>query len=180
MRGRVCLISAGLLLSGCGGETVANLPAPSVSVTELPASAAGGLCRLLDFGVIEEITGTRFDVSAARTYKKTQTCVVQATGESRPDLSLSVTVTSADKAVFTAEMVPRGAKSVKGLGKAAYQLIVAPGKEHGAAVEIGWLGDKQLYRLRYTLAGGQEKAVAQELAPTLIELAKELDAAKQP
>ncbi|HEX5595243.1 MAG TPA: hypothetical protein VFX61_04340 [Micromonosporaceae bacterium] len=179
MRGRISVISAGLLLlTGCGGEASVALPTPSVAVTKLPASAAGGVCKLLDFGVIEEVTGAQFDVSAARSHKKTQTCVVQTEATSWPDLLLSVTQTSADTAVFTAEMVPQGARTVKGIGKAAYQLTIAPGKVHGGAVEVAWLRDNRVFCLRHTFSKGTDKAAAEKFAPKLIELAKRLDATK--
>lgn len=180
MRGRISLIGVGLLmLTGCGDAATAKLPAPAVSVVKPPAEAAGGACRLLDFPVIEEVTGARFDISAASKHRKTQTCVVQAEGASRPDLALSVTPTSADAAVFADEMVPRGARSVKGLGRAAYRLTLAPGKGRGAGVEVGWLSrDGRIVCLRYTFPTGQDKAAADEFAPRLVELAEKIDAIK--
>lgn len=178
MRGRVGVIGVGLLvLAGCGGsrpELV--LPAPSASYTAPPASAAGGVCELLDYEVIEQFTGTRFEVSAASTHEKTKTCVVRTGGADSPDLSLSVTAAKADAAAFK-ELVPRGAKTVKGLGKAAYQVSTGPNEDEGAAIEVGWLTDDgKVLCLRYTLPDGEGKAAADELAPELVELAGQIQA----
>lgn len=175
---RVWLMAAGVLtLAGCAGQAVATPPAlPPAPRTDWPASVAGGACQLLDYPMIEEATGTRFDVSAATAKQKTYTCVVQTETASRPDLALSVTATSADAAIFADEMVPRGAKTVKGLGKIAYRLTLAPGKGHGAGVEVGWLsGDGRLVCLRYTFSTGHDKAAADAFAPKLIRLAKKID-----
>jgi hypothetical protein len=169
------------LVAGCGSEAVATIPpAPAPAVATFPAAAAGGACQLLDYGVIEEVLGVRFDVAAASRHKGTQTCVVQAEGAARPDLLASVTGTTADAAVFADEVAPEGATTVKGLGKAAYRVVRAAGRGSGPGVEVGWLtGDKekQLIMLRYTLAAGQPAAKAEALAPKLITLAKKLDTA---
>ena len=180
MRARLCLIGAGLLmLAGCGADSDENrpaVPAPPAAV-DLPASAPGGACELLDYPVIEEITGARFDVSAASRLRDTRTCVVRAEEVARPDLALSVTDTSAAVADFKADVVPSGGSALSGLGKAAYRLTVAPAKGAGPAVEIGWLSGKgQLIILRYGFAPGQSKADADEFAPKLLALAKKIDA----
>jgi hypothetical protein len=177
---RVWVVAAGLLaLAGCADQAAATPPAvpPTPRLTNWPAAAAaGGACRLLDYPIIEQVTGARFDVSAATVSKKTYTCVVQAQTASRPDLALSVTATTADASIFADEMVPKGAKRVKGLGKVAYQLTLAPGKGYGAGVEVGWLsGDGRLICLRYTFAAGHDKAAAGAFAPKLIALAKKID-----
>lgn len=178
MRGRVAVLGLGvLLLAGCGEDAPdVSLPAPTISVSPVPASAAGGACELLDYVTIEEIIGVRFDVAAASQHQKTRTCVLQPEEASRPDLSLSLTDTKTDTSVFQ-ELVPSGAKTVKGLGKAAYRHVVAPGKGHGGAVEVGWLtGKGRVLCLRYTLAAGAEKTEAEELAPKLVELAERIEA----
>ena len=178
---RVWMMAVGVLaLAGCADQVAAtpSLP-PAPVVTDWPASTAGGACRLLDYPTIEQAIGTRFDVSAATANRKTYTCVVQAQEASRPDLALSVTATSADASIFKDEMVPKGAKQVKSLGKAAYRRTLAPGKGHGAGVEIGWLsGDGRLLSLRYTFAAGHDKAVADAFAPKLITLAKKIDTSR--
>lgn len=178
MRTRAGAIGAGLLmLTACATDRPAPAaPPPAPLVTAWPAAVAGGACRLLDYAVIERITGTRFDVSAARRHRHTQTCVVRSKSAARPDLALSVTATSADASVFKAEVVPNGAKTVKGLGTAGYRVTVPAGKDHGAGVEVGWLTDDgRLIDLRYTLARGADKKAAEALAPQIVELARALD-----
>lgn len=180
MRGRVWLAGAGLLaLSGCNGQAAepASAPEPPPIVLPVePAAAAGGACRLLDFAVIAQTTGARFTVAVATTHGKTQTCVLQAGADSRPDLSLSMTPTTADAEVFAEAMVPKGAQRVKALGKAAYRITTPTGPGHGAGVEVGWLSrDRRLIYLRYTFAAGQNGPAAEALAPKLIALAKKID-----
>jgi hypothetical protein len=178
VRGRLLLIGAGLLvLSGCGEKAAATraVPLSVPPVVKLPAAAGGGACRLLDYPVIEQATGTKFDVSASSVQGKTNTCVVQTELASRPDLALSVTPTTADAAVFADEM-PSGGRSVKGLGKAAYRAPLAAGKDYGAGVEVCWLtADGRMVSLRYTLAPGQGRPAADPFGDKLIALAKKID-----
>ncbi|WP_281906289.1 hypothetical protein [Phytohabitans aurantiacus] len=175
---------AGLLLlaagAGCGDEAGAKAPpAPAPVVATLPAASAGGVCGLLDYEAIEGALGTRFDVAAASTHKDTATCMVQANGAPRPDLMLSVTETAADAATFTSEVAPDGAKSVKGLGKAAYRTARAASGKAGPTAEVGWLtADKRLITLRYTCVSDEPKATAEELSVKLVELAKAVDKAQ--
>jgi hypothetical protein len=166
-----------LLLAGCGAEAAADAPpsAPPVA-PEIPAAAAGGVCQLLDYVLIERIVGVKFDVAAARKVDKTYSCAVQSMGAPRPDLVLSVTVTQADVEIFQEELTPQGAASVKGLGKAAYRQVRAAGGSAGPGVEVGWLtADARLIILRYTSAPGQPTSAADTLAPKLVELAKEIN-----
>jgi hypothetical protein len=152
---------------------------PAPVRTTAPASVAGGACRLLDYAVIDKTMGVRFDVAASRHQAKTETCVVQAEARSLPDLSLAVTVTTADVEIFREEVTPDGASAVKGLGSVAYRLTLAPTKSAGAVVEVGWLSkSKRLMTLRYTTAVGGDKKSATALAPKLVALAKQVDAAK--
>ncbi|MDG4785798.1 hypothetical protein O7626_07630 [Micromonospora sp. WMMD1102] len=178
MRGRLCLIGAGLLvLAGCAEEVDAPQPVgPAPKVVRLPASAAGGACQLLEYPAVEEAIGTRFEVAAASRHGKTDTCVLRGEAEARPELALSVTPTTADAAIFADEVVPSGGKTVKGLGKAAYRSTTAPAKSAGSAIEVGWLtGNGRLVSLRFTFPAGQEQAEADALAPKMINLAKKID-----
>ncbi|MEV1287031.1 hypothetical protein [Micromonospora sp. NPDC049679] len=177
MRTRLWAIGVGsLLLTGCGAEAEAKPHRPAPIVDDVPASAAGGACYLLDFGMIEQTTGSRFEVSVATQQEQTFTCLARGKTEARPDLVLSVTATSADAAIFKDEVVPRGAQQVKGLGKAAYRVVVPAVKGQGPGVEVGWLtGDDRLMSLRYTLAQGQDQTSAAELTPKLVTLAEQID-----
>ena len=181
------LVLAGVALAlvgpaaGCAEErkpapAAAVLPAPAP--TDWPAAIAGGSCRLLDYEIIDAAIGVRFDVAANQRDGKTETCVVQAGQQSRPDLSLTVSPTTVDAEIFKDEITPDGSTAVTGLGLAAYRLVKAPTKKVGAAVEVGWLSkSKRLMTLRFTAAGGTEKS-ASALAPKLIALAKKIDKAK--
>jgi hypothetical protein len=166
-----------LLLAGCGAEAAADAPAaPAPVAPEIPAAAAGGVCQLLDYVLIERIVGIKFDIAGAQKVDKTYSCAVQAMGAPRPDLVLSVTVTTADAEVFQEELIPEGGASVKGLGKAAYRHIRGAGGSAGPGVEVGWLtADARLIILRYTFATGQPRSAADALAPKLVELAKEIN-----
>ncbi|SDY48055.1 hypothetical protein SAMN05444365_102392 [Micromonospora pattaloongensis] len=177
MRTRFCVIGAGLLLlTACEAQAGAIPAGPAPVVADVPASAAGGACHLLDYDVIEQATGARFDVAVATRREQTYTCLVRARAASRPDLVLSATETSADVEIFTEDVVPRGAKPVKGLGKAGYRLAVPAASGQGPGVEVGWLsGNGRLLTLRYTLGTGQDAAA--ELSTRLVTLAQRVDAA---
>ncbi|GAA4732672.1 hypothetical protein Prum_024570 [Phytohabitans rumicis] len=167
-----------LLVAGCGKEAAADtpLPPPAPETVALPAAAAGGACQLLDYDVIEQLLGTRFDVAAARRVKDTYTCVVQSGGAARPDLVLSVTTTQADADIFEDEVTPDGADELTGLGKAAYREVRAAGGGVGPSVEVAWLtDDARMIIMRYTFATGQPKSAASALGPKLVNLAKKVD-----
>lgn len=164
-----------LPLTGCGGSA-AGSPAVIPNEPQRPAAAEGGACQLLEYPVIEQILGARFDVAAATRRKDSYTCVVRATEASHPDLVLTVTPTTVDTSVFRDTVVPKGAKAVGKLGKAAYRVAVAPAAGQGPGLEVGWLtGDERLVTLRYTLRAGAQKASADALVPRLIDLAKKID-----
>jgi hypothetical protein len=178
-------LAAAVLIGGCG-QASAHGPDPVPALVPLSdgeppavAATAGGACELLDFGVVAQALGARFDVAAATQQGQSYTCVLQASGASLPDLVLSVSRTAADAAVFGDTVRPDGAHSLKGLGKAAYRMTFSAKAGHGPAVEVGWLsGDGRLITLRYTLSKGVTKAAAVALEPKLITLAKQLDAAR--
>lgn len=158
-----------MLLAASGCTRAAAEPPRSVApvATQWPASVAGGACQLLDYDGIADALGVRFDVAAASRQGDTYTCVVQRGEANRPDLTLAVTETTADAAIFRSTMVPKGAQAVSGLGKAAYRARVS-----GPGVEVGWLsGDGRLITLRYAaVRGGQPIAV-----DGLVALAKKVD-----
>jgi hypothetical protein len=160
--------------------TAVTIPSP----TRWPAATEGGACYLLDYDVIERLVGVSFDVAAASVADDTFTCVLQQnSGNSYPDLTLSVTPVDADAAVFKATVQPRGATPVAGLGKIGYAAsLPATGGTAtatggtAAVTEVGWLsGNDRLLVLRYRgpLAGGPDERAA--LAGKLTALAKEID-----
>jgi hypothetical protein len=171
-------VCAVLALAAC---TPDNAPAgaaePPLPELQVPASAAGGACILLDYPQIEEHIGVRFDVAASDQADDTSTCVVQTQAGTRPDLTLSVVAsTPADAPAFLRELKPAGAKVLSGLGQAAYRLVEAPAQDAGPAVEIGWLtADRQLMTLRYTYPDGAPEGDADGMAGRLVNLARALD-----
>lgn len=174
-------VCALLALAACSPDNApasgaaAGQPLPELQV---PASAAGGACILLDYPQIEEHIGVRFDVAASDQSGETATCVVQTEGSTRPDLTLVVVEsTTADARTYLAELKPAGAKSLSGLGSAAYRQVL-PAAEDGAgpAVELGWLTkDRQVLSLRFTFGAGAGAQEANDMAGRLVNLAQALD-----
>lgn len=176
MHGRIFLAGvAMLLLAGCA-EKAEPVPQVAPPLVEVPAASAGGACRLLDFAVIEERTGVRFDIAAASEHDDSHTCVVRSQRASFPELTLTVTETSVDVPTFTADLVPDGARKVSGLGRSAYRRTMAPARKHGPAAEVGWLSTEgRLATLRYTYQPKADRASAEKLTTKLVGLAKEVD-----
>ncbi len=171
-------VCAALALAGCGPE---NAPASAADAPllelQVPASAAGGACILLDYPQIEEHIGVRFDVAASDQTDDTSTCVVQTEAQTLPDLTLSVVAsTPADAAMFLGELKPKGAKKLDGLGKAAYRSTEAATDGGGPAVELGWLtADKQIKTLRFAFAAGASDEDTADMAGRLVNLAQALE-----
>lgn len=180
-------VSAVLLLGACdqaaatgsaAGGSAGATPSPVVHQPP-PAAEAGGACRLIDYDVIDEALGVRFDVAASGKQGKTITCVVRSSEKSLPDLVFTVSPTTADTALFGSEVVPDGARTVKSLGKAAYRSTAKAAKGRGPAVEVGWLAkDKKLVTLRFTTAAGTPSIAAGWRGDGLVTLAKKIEQAR--
>lgn len=178
MHGRIGLAGvAVLLVAGCGAEAEpVAVPRAAPVAVDVPAASAGGACRLLDFAVIEEHTGTRFDVAASSRRGDTRTCVVRAEQALLPELTLTVTEASIDPANFSVDVSPRGASKVAKLGQAAYRRSVAASGGRGPVAEVGWLAkEDRLAVLRWTLPEDADRAAADELVDRLVDLAKTVD-----
>jgi hypothetical protein len=178
VRGRI--VGAGvavLLATGCGAEAQqpVAVPPPAPVVVDVAAASSGGACRLLDFGVIEQHTGFRFDVAAASETGDSHTCVARAEQATLPELALTVTETSIDAATFTADVVPEKAAKVTGLGQKAYRRTTSAKGALGPVAEVGWLAEGHLATLRYTAPPDTAKSDADKLTDALITLAKQLD-----
>jgi len=134
---------------------------------------AGGACQLIEFETLEKLLGQRYTIAAAAKKDTTNTCVVRTEAAPVPEISVSVTPSKADAAIFNDIVKPKGSTAVAGIGKAAYQLVT-PGKAaDGPVLEVGWLtGDARLLFLSWTLPAGSDPAGA---GLKLIALAKELD-----
>lgn len=170
------LVAVGAGTAGCGRATAnphgANLPEP----TKWPAGIAGGACQLLDYDVVTRIVGTTFDVSAAADQGDTNTCVLQQEGASFPDLTLAVSPTNADVAVFKSTVLPKNATPVSALGRTAYSRTVPASGGAGPGVEVGWLsGNGRLILLRYRCAPGTAAADLAALTPKIVDLGKDID-----
>jgi hypothetical protein len=133
------------------------------------------VCRFLDYGVIKDAVGITFEVAASAQQGQTETCVVQPSGESYPDLLLTLTNTTIEPAVFTKAVTPKGAAPVPGLGKIAYSTPVPVAGDAGPGVEVAWLSAKfnSLMMLRLRVAPDAEATTD---AAKLVSLAKLLEA----
>jgi hypothetical protein len=166
------LLGAAVLAAGCDDEPAGAAeknPPP-------PAASAGGLCQLLDYGVIKTTLGIEFGVAAAAEQGQTQTCVVQPADESYPDLLLTQTATLIEPAVFTSTVTPKGAATVPGLGKVAYSAQVPVAGDSGPGAEVAWLSAKRqavmMLRLRVRPDAAQTLT---ESSPKLVALARLLE-----
>ncbi|SCF29034.1 hypothetical protein [Micromonospora chokoriensis] len=178
MRGLIVVAGmAGLLVSGCAAEAEpVAVPPPVPIAVDVAAASSGGACRLLDFAVIEQLFTVRFDVAAASEQGDTHTCVVRSAGAALPDLTLSVSKTTVDKATFGAEVVPDKAAKVTGLGQQAYRRTLAAASGRGPVAEVGWLAaDGRLATVSWTSARGSERAAVEKLTGDLTTLAKKVD-----
>jgi hypothetical protein len=173
------LLSVALLAVGACNAQAAGADRPSKpepSPTRLLAAAAGGACQLLDFDAIASIVGTRFDVAAASQTGNTYTCVVEQTGNTLPDLALSVASTQADVGIFKSKVVPNGAATIDQLGKSGYSATVPAGSGAGPGIEVGWLsGNQRLMTVRLRTRSGTAPADAAALVPKVVALAKQID-----
>lgn len=187
MRARYGVLVALLLaVAGCGttpensagnspsGTSASAAPTARASDTRVPVANAGGLCKLLSYPKVDGALEVIFDVAAAG--KDGDSCVLQVYGHAYPDLTLTSTKTKLDAKGFSAEFAPDGAKSVKGLGKAAYQVAKDPSGKAGPSAEVGWLVKGKIYLLRYTFEKGSSPGQAAEMTTKLVTLAKQLKA----
>ncbi|MFC5923111.1 hypothetical protein [Micromonospora vulcania] len=178
MRARIVVAGlAGLLVSGCAAEAEpVAVPPPAPIAVDVAAASSGGACRLLDFTLIEEQLKVRFDVAAASERDDTHTCVVRAEHATLPELALTVTETTIDKATFASDVTPDKAAKVTGLGQQAYRRTIAAAGGHGPVAEVGWLAtDGRLASLSWTSARGTERSAVDKLAGDLAALAKKVD-----
>jgi hypothetical protein len=141
-----------------------------------PPGVAGRACQLLDYDLVADVLGTRFDTAGGAAVNGTFTCAMTQAAHEFPDLTLAVTGTIADELIFTATMVPSGSRTVKGLGLTAYQVDVNPSGTGGPGVEVGWLSPKRrLIALRYTFPAGTAAAQADDMSTRLVTLAQRIE-----
>jgi len=170
-------------LAGCAGPAAGSPRAPTSakpapSPTREPAESAGGACLLLSFEQVDAVLGVDLGAAGASNSGDTYTCVLRKVETPLPDLSLAVSPTVADPAVFTASVAPKGSTSVPDLGKVAYSRSVPAANGAGPGAEVGWLsGNQRLMVLRYRTPPGTPAGDATALIPKLVDLAKKVDQA---
>jgi len=177
-----CVVALALVLVAAAACTRAEAqPRPTAAEEPVkpfrwPAATEGGACLLLDFDVVEQVIGTSFDVAAKGQANETYSCVLQRAGAGAPDLTLAVSGTNADPAVFRSTVAPKGSAPVDQLGVQAYALAVPAAAGSGPGVEVGWLsGDNRLLVLRYRSAP-KNPADPGALTPKVILLAQKVNA----
>jgi hypothetical protein len=161
-----------LAVSACGAGDGADGPL---------AATEGRACQVIEFDVVESVLGVRFDTAGGAKVDETYTCVLGQAGKPFPDLTLAMSATAADELIFRATLTPSGSTVVPELGRAAYQVSLAPvsasdGTASGPGQEVAWLSaSSRLLTLRYFHAtGGSETDVA-ELGAKLVTLAKQVE-----
>jgi hypothetical protein len=177
----VAALLAGVGLTGCTGADAHPRPAaekstvkPTVRRASEPAAAQGGACLLLNFDVVEQIVGTRFNVAGSGQSEGSFTCVLRTDSASYPDLTLAVTNTTADAVAFRT-IVPKGATPTTALGLEGYAFAVPAAPPAGAGVDVGWLSwDSRLMTLRYRSVPGASADIG-ALVPKLTALARKVD-----
>lgn len=143
----------------------------------------GRACQAVELDTVEAVLGVRFDISAPATLEDTYSCALTQVDAPLPDLTFTVSATTADEVIFTAVLTPSLATAVPELGRVAYQVTLPPGTaadgtSTGPAVEIGWLSAvPRLMVLRYTWPPTATDAEVAELAPRLLELAQGIERA---
>ncbi|HEX6872475.1 MAG TPA: hypothetical protein VF163_15365 [Micromonosporaceae bacterium] len=160
------------LLSGCDRDAAAD------AGRRPPAAAAGAACQLIEYDLVANILGTRFDTAGGARKDATLTCALTQAEQPYPDLTLAVTASTASEVIFKATVEPSGSLPVKALGRTAYRLFPEPVRGGGPAVELGWLSAKnRIFVLRYTFPAEATDEQAQQLFPKMLTLARTIDKA---
>ncbi|NUS73588.1 MAG: hypothetical protein HOQ05_09320 [Corynebacteriales bacterium] len=177
-----------VLATGCGDDADkdqddAKKPATSTAAKETadplmravpPASDAGGACGSVDYAVIEQTAGLRFDVAAAGTSDQARTCALRQTSHELPALVFAVRDGEFDAEGFRTDFQPGDAQGVDGLGDAAYNKVLDASDNSGPRVEIGWLTGGSARTLTLTTAANTSPDDAKNQINGLVELAKKL------
>jgi hypothetical protein len=173
LRAVAVLIAVAGVLAGCaeGG------------VSEPFEIIQGRACQAVEFDTVEAALGVRFDTSAPALVEETYSCALTRADAPLPDLTFTMSGTTADEVIFTAVLTPSLATAVPELGRIAYQVTLPPGTAAdgtptGPALEIGWLSAvPRLMLLRYTWPPNATDAEVAALAPRLVELARGIERA---
>lgn len=173
------LVAAVVLLAG-GCAKLGDAADPGASSSPLafdwPAGASGAACGLLDYGVVARDLGVTFDTAGGAHVADTYSCVLTRAGHDFPNLSLTLSSTTADDLIFTISVAPSGSTAVKGLGRAAYMLQLPASSGHGPAIEYGWLSARpRLGTVRFTFQAGATGADLTAMTSKLLTLAKRVE-----
>ncbi len=176
MRRLVLSLTIGLIVltAACDNEALAD----SGRTSQWPAGAAGVMCQLLEYDVVADKLGIRFDTAGGASQDDTLTCALTQAGEDYPYLTLALTPSAIDTTIFASDATPAGAVAVPELGTAAYQLAVAAADPAGPAVEVCWLsttGRMMIMRYAFDLSATGEDV--ETLTPKLLALAKQIEKA---
>lgn len=164
------MVVTAALLSGC---SAADAEQPDPPTRDRSPAIAGGACQLLDYDQLERVLGITFTLAASSSLETSNSCVLRSEQDNLPELSLTVSPTTADVAVFKAAVQPSGATAVTGLGKIGFQAARNADASRAASVEVGWLaGNARLLMLKLSLPAGTNPT---DLTPKVVELAKEVD-----
>jgi hypothetical protein len=159
-------VAAAMVLAGCDPG----------SDPPLPAAAAGGACRLINYDTVAAKLGTRFDTAGSALDGETYTCALTAGERAYPDLVFAVTASHADAVIFTATLTPSGATPVTDLGTVGYRIRRGGSAAGGPQCEVGWLSaNSRLMLVRFTFPPRTPDEQADALLPRLVDLARALD-----
>lgn len=169
----VGLVAMAALIAGCTEEAVADRGAVG-----WPPGAAGVACNYLGPDRVDEVLGIRFDTVGGATKDQTYTCALSLAGQDFPDITLSITPTTASDAIFQATVVPAEATIINGPGAVAYRILMPAASRRGPAWEVGWLSERgRMMFLRYTFPPGTEQVEVDTLRTKIVNLAKTIDTA---
>lgn len=178
-----------LLSTGCGviekppgsAESEPKSDSPKTSQAEssagepsTKAADSGGICKYLDFSVVNKATSKQFSIAESGGQDEVTSCVLQTTAGSFPDITLTMAKTGTDEKTYRNEIPPKGAKSVKDLGKAGYSVLRDKVKKGGPVVELGWLTKGHLYSLRYTADADTSKDDAKATVDPLVDAVRDI------
>jgi hypothetical protein len=141
----------------------------------------GRACQAIEFDTVEAALGVRFETSSAARVDQTWSCVLGLPDRSFPDLTVTLSETSANEVIIRASSWPSGATTVDGLGRIAYQLALPPsigqdGAPSGPGLRIGWLSAApQLMMLRFTWPADATAEQIAALTPALLDLARGIE-----
>jgi hypothetical protein len=142
----------------------------------LPAAASGIACQLVEYGIVDEALGIRFDTAGGARQDDTVTCALTQAAGPYPYLTLAVTPTSVSDLIFNATLTPSGSTAVPELGRTGYQAAIAAKDGSGPGVELCWLSPTlRLVVLRYIFPATAAPTDITALTAKLVALAKQIE-----